>query len=176
MTIPLFAYFIRDWRKLTIVSSALGLPAIFVWWYVLVSLKDFSDSTLFVEHTSDFQCCNGQCIDKPSQCYSLVPILSLTFLAVGVVIVCIIGCCCRYPSCPGFRQYQSRSMCTYIIESQTVYRCIGAGRNETSSDICTRFARYVCSLVVVSPWETRKGDGGRGEWGPILPYLGSRVG
>ncbi|KAL9968411.1 hypothetical protein ACROYT_G026787 [Oculina patagonica] len=32
MTIPLFAYFIRDWRTLTIVLSAQGLPAIFVWW------------------------------------------------------------------------------------------------------------------------------------------------
>lgn len=74
------------------------------------------------EKTSDFQCCDGQCIDKHSQCYSLVPIFSLTFLAVGVVIICIIGCCCCYPFCPGFRQYRSRSVRTYIIEGQPVYQ------------------------------------------------------
>lgn len=72
--------------------------------------------------TTDFQCCDGQCIDKHSQCYSLVPIFSLTFLAVGVVIICIIGCCCCYPFCPGFRQYRSRSVRTYIIEGQPVYQ------------------------------------------------------
>ena len=32
MTIPLFAYFIRDWKLLNTVLSALGLPSLFFWW------------------------------------------------------------------------------------------------------------------------------------------------
>lgn len=32
MTLPLFAYFIRDWRLLNIILSAQGLPAVFFWW------------------------------------------------------------------------------------------------------------------------------------------------
>ena len=32
MTIPLFAYFIRDWKLLNSVLSALGLPSLFFWW------------------------------------------------------------------------------------------------------------------------------------------------
>ena len=83
------------------------------------------------EKPSDVQCCNGHCIDKHSQCYSLVPILSLVFLAVGVVIICIIGCCSCYPFCPGFRQYKSRrSMRTYIIEGQPIYQ-------QVTLDSCT---------------------------------------
>lgn len=80
------------------------------------------NSDCFNENTSDFQCCNGQCIDKHSHCYSIVPVLSLTFFAMGVVLICIIGCYCCYPFCPGFRQYRTRSMSTYIIEGQPVYQ------------------------------------------------------
>ena len=32
MTIPLFAYFIRNWTLLNTVLSALGLPSLFFWW------------------------------------------------------------------------------------------------------------------------------------------------
>ena len=32
MTIPLFAYFIRDWKLLNTVLSGLGLPSLFFWW------------------------------------------------------------------------------------------------------------------------------------------------
>lgn len=80
------------------------------------------DSDCSDEITSDVQCCNGHCTGKHSQCYSLVPILSLTFLAVGFVIICIIGCCSCYPFCPGFRQYRSHSMRTYIIEGRPLYQ------------------------------------------------------
>ncbi|CAH3192868.1 unnamed protein product, partial [Porites evermanni] len=34
MTIPLFAYFIRDWKLLNTVLSALGLPSLFFWWLI----------------------------------------------------------------------------------------------------------------------------------------------
>ena len=78
------------------------------------------------KNTSDVQCCNGHCIDKYSPCYSLVPILSLIFLAVGVVIICIIGCCSCYPFCPGFGRYRSNSMRTYIIEAPPVYQQVAS--------------------------------------------------
>ena len=74
------------------------------------------------ENASDVQCCHGHCIDKHSRCYSLVAILSLAFLAVGVVIICIIGCCSCYPFCPGFRQYRR----SYIIEAQPVYQQVAS--------------------------------------------------
>ena len=78
------------------------------------------------KNASDVQCCNGRCIDKHSRCYSLVAILSLTFLVVGVVIICIIGCCSCYLFCPGFRQYRSHSMRNYIIEAQPVYQQVAS--------------------------------------------------
>ena len=67
-----------------------GLAAFAVMFLCCIEACSYNSDCLD-KNTSDVQCCNGHCIDKFSPCYSLVPILSLIFLAVGVVIICIIG-------------------------------------------------------------------------------------
>lgn len=84
--------------------------------------SDNSDCLNGYADTYDFQCCNGQCIDKQSKCHSILPIVSAVFLSVGAVIVCTIACCCFYPFCPCFRRDRLRSTRTFIIEGEPLYQ------------------------------------------------------
>ena len=107
-----------------------------------------SDCLNVYADTFDFQCCNGQCIDKQLQCHPFLPILSVAVITVGVAIICIIACCCCYPFCPCFSRRRRHSTPTFIIEGEPQYQQFTSDPTvtDTTEPSCRQFYPQFVSL------------------------------